>query len=69
MGERVSAHEMYKAGVAVDNAASEWTPCRSDGDKAIDYAKESAKKNLLADYHEEMKEIAQGRQAGGEVAA
>jgi hypothetical protein len=68
MGAMVSADEMFKAGVAIDGAASEWTPTRSDAAKQREYADEAVKKELMADVDAEMKEIAQGKPLEGAVA-
>jgi hypothetical protein len=63
MGVKVSAHEMFKAGKAVDARASEWTPCRSDADKQAEYAEAEDRKLLLADVHEALTMEAQGARA------
>lgn len=68
-GIKVSADEMLKAGKAIDAAASEWTPCRSDADKRIEYAEEEAVNNMFRDYEAEVREIAQGRPAEVELAS
>lgn len=60
MGAKVSAHEMLTAGKAIDAAASEWTPCRSDADKQAEYAEEADMKLIKADYEAAAHEIAQG---------
>lgn len=60
MGVKVSAHEMFKAGKAVDALASEWTPCRSDADKEAEYAEEADRKEILADVSAALKMEAQG---------